>query len=147
MLVLCCMCLAAAEILFVSELFRHGARNPLEPFPGMEGQPGQLTSVGLRQEYLLGWQLSHLYQELIGNENGCACFQDGDELSNAVQQFYNAGCSDEHNCNNDMVQKYGWPIGSWCVSQVTDMNSLYYLRMDFQRRYFRLGCLFCEEHD
>jgi len=57
--------------------------------------------------------------------NGCACFENRDELWAAVNQFINDGCSDINNCNNEVVQKYGWPMGSWCVSNVTDMIDLF----------------------
>ena len=55
----------------------------------------------------------------------CACFADRDELLGAMSEFLKDGCSDDNNCNNDVVKKYGWPIGSWCVSNVTDMGSIF----------------------
>jgi len=63
--------------------------------------------------------------------NGCACFQSRDELQAAVDQFINDGCSDANNCNNAIVQKYGWPMGSWCVSNVTDMSDLFGWQQNF----------------
>ena len=66
------------------------------------------------------------------NENGCACFEDRFEMKDALDQFYGDGFSDENNCNNNVVQKYGWPIGSWwCVSNVTSMYALFNERADF----------------
>ncbi|CAJ1967620.1 unnamed protein product [Cylindrotheca closterium] len=59
------------------------------------------------------------------------CFKDGQELRNAVIQFTGDGCSDDNNCNNDIVQKYGWPIGTWCVSEVTNMEAIFYTRSSF----------------
>jgi surface protein len=55
----------------------------------------------------------------------CACFTDRTELRNAISQFLNDGCSDDNNCKNTVVQNYGWPIGSWCVSNVTDMSLMF----------------------
>ena len=58
---------------------------------------------------------------------GNACFEDSDELQRMVQSFIADGCSDTNNCNNEAVQKYGWPIGSWCFGdQVTDMSALFF---------------------
>mmetsp|Transcript_2685 Transcript_2685/g.6292 ORF Transcript_2685/g.6292 Transcript_2685/m.6292 type:complete len:308 (-) Transcript_2685:28-951(-) len=60
------------------------------------------------------------------NANGCACFSDGVELRNAVKEFINEGCSDSNKCYNGTAQTYGWPMGSWCVSNVTSMYGLFW---------------------
>jgi len=67
----------------------------------------------------------------ISQANGCACFESLDELEGAVNQFINDGCSDINNCDNEIVQKYGWPMGSWCVSNVTDMSDLFSRQSNF----------------
>ena len=54
------------------------------------------------------------------------CFENHEELSAAVGQFIADGCSDNNNCNNEVVQKYGWPMGSWCVSKVWDFNFIFH---------------------
>ena len=52
------------------------------------------------------------------------CFSDRDELKSAVNAYIG-----EDNCTaNDqcaVAQTYGWPIGTWCVSEVTDMTELF----------------------
>jgi len=63
--------------------------------------------------------------------NGCACFDSRDKMYKAVRQFINDGCTDTNNCNNAIVQKYGWPMGSWCVSNVTDMSGLFFWQSNF----------------
>ena len=55
----------------------------------------------------------------------CACFTDRTELQRAISQFLKDGCSDDNNCDNTVVQNYGWPIGSWCVSNVTSMTDMF----------------------
>ena len=64
------------------------------------------------------------------------CFTDRGELRNAISQFLNDGCSDDNNCNNTVVQEYGWPIGSWCVSNVTDMRAVFYDFKSFNQDWF-----------
>jgi len=66
-------------------------------------------------------------------DHSCACFTDRYELKNAISQFLNDGCSDDNNCNNTVVQNYGWPIGSWCVSNVTDMNYVFQWASSFNQ--------------
>lgn len=53
------------------------------------------------------------------------CFNSNDELRTAVKQFLDDGCSDIHSCYTEVVRTHGWPIGSWCVSKVTDMSELF----------------------
>jgi len=52
------------------------------------------------------------------------CFADKSELKAAVDQYV-----DEEDCaNNDgcaVGQMYGWPIGTWCVGNVTDTSELF----------------------
>eukprot|EP00584_Thalassiosira_punctigera_P011087 CAMPEP_0172528674 /NCGR_PEP_ID=MMETSP1067-20121228/2990_1 /TAXON_ID=265564 ORGANISM="Thalassiosira punctigera, Strain Tpunct2005C2" /NCGR_SAMPLE_ID=MMETSP1067 /ASSEMBLY_ACC=CAM_ASM_000444 /LENGTH=621 /DNA_ID=CAMNT_0013312631 /DNA_START=166 /DNA_END=2031 /DNA_ORIENTATION=+ len=58
------------------------------------------------------------------------CFVDRTELKAAVDAYIAGGldCSEENNCQ--VTQEYGWPIGTWCVSNITDMHAL------FERKYF-----------
>ncbi|CAJ1966402.1 unnamed protein product [Cylindrotheca closterium] len=62
------------------------------------------------------------------NDTGCACFSGGFELEQAVRYFVVDGCSDSKNCNNWVVQKYGWPMGSWCVSNLNEMRRVFDMR-------------------
>ena len=58
------------------------------------------------------------------------CFADKSELKAAVDQYI-----DEEDCaNNDgcaVGQIYGWPIGTWCVGNVTDMSQLFVEKSTF----------------
>lgn len=60
------------ELLMVVEVTRHGARAPLKKWFGKSWsqglQLGELTSVGMRQHYLLGKELASRYPGLFGNQ-------------------------------------------------------------------------------
>jgi len=53
------------------------------------------------------------------------CFIDRNELKAAINEYTAVGiqCSQENSCN--VTQEYGWPIGTWCVTNVTDMSQLF----------------------
>ena len=62
------------------------------------------------------------------------CFETNDRLKSAVDEYigqdcyqscyYNTfDCSNYNDCN--VARQYGWPINSWCVSEVTDMSDLF----------------------
>jgi hypothetical protein len=60
--------LANSKLVYLTELFRHGARYPVtDIYDGNETKPyhGQLTSIGMRQQYLLG---SYLKRDYIDKE-------------------------------------------------------------------------------
>ena len=57
------------------------------------------------------------------------CFGDGAELRAAVNIYIDSGCSEDSSCL--LGQKYGWPIGTWCVGYVTDMSYLFYGKTTF----------------
>ena len=54
---------------------------------------------------------------------GTCCFQDKEELQEAVDGYIEQDCTNNKGCL--VAQKYGWPMNSWCVSQVTDMSWLF----------------------
>jgi len=51
-----------------------------------------------------------------------SCFNDGDELRAAVDAYEEAGLWAAW---SDVAYTYGYPIGTWCVSSVTDMSWLF----------------------
>ena len=62
----------------------------------------------------------------------CPCFADRNELKAAVDNYTAGGdacVSGESEC--EVVQTYGWPIGSWCTSKVTNMSELFYHKIGF----------------
>ena len=65
------------KLLFVLEHFRHGARGAYKLFDYKNWKdllkenwkgPGELTSLGMRQHYLLGKSVRNKYKNFIGNE-------------------------------------------------------------------------------
>jgi surface protein len=54
------------------------------------------------------------------------CFADRNELNAAVDRYVkdNCGAVSTPLCS-DFSDMYGWPMGSWCVINVTDMSSLF----------------------
>lgn len=60
------------------------------------------------------------------------CFQNRTELLNATNRYITSGCGEEKTkCAEGDVELYGWPIGEWCVDNVTDMSNLFYNRDKF----------------
>eukprot|EP00984_Skeletonema_dohrnii_P001872 scaffold625_cov169-Skeletonema_dohrnii-CCMP3373.AAC.9 len=54
------------------------------------------------------------------------CFADSKELKSAIDRYVQLGCNEGAAfCPASIVEKYGWPMGSWCVDDVTDMASLF----------------------
>jgi len=51
------------------------------------------------------------------------CFANRDELTLAVDEYMTKNCLNDPNCTLGGV--YGWPINSWCASNVTDMSYLF----------------------
>lgn len=50
------------------------------------------------------------------------CFPNGPTLRTAVNLYITQGCSTNSTCA--VGQQWGWPIGTWCTSGVTDMSLL-----------------------
>jgi surface protein len=53
------------------------------------------------------------------------CFADGEELKAAVERYIQSGCGVTATLCTADSSKYGWPIGVWCVDNVTDMTGLF----------------------
>ena len=57
------------------------------------------------------------------------CFADSETLKALVNRYVNEGCGALVTLCTDISDTYGWPIGSWCVDDITDMSELFrYLR-------------------
>jgi len=53
------------------------------------------------------------------------CFADQKELKIVVDGYVKGGCGVIATLCTGISDTYGWPIGSWCVDNVTDMSSLF----------------------
>ncbi len=58
-------------------------------------------------------------------ENPRQCFADDSTLRDFVTAYIGLGCKDGPEKCPGFTSQYGWPIGSWCVGKVTDMNRLF----------------------
>lgn len=71
------------------------------------------------------------------------CFEDRDELKNAIDSCFKGGegavsnygttvqiSANERDCSN-VKAKYGWPINGWCTGEVTNMHFLFSEKRDF----------------
>lgn len=54
------------------------------------------------------------------------CFRDREELANAVDAYLLNNAP-----GTEVAARYGWPIGSWCVSNVTDFSRLFLNATEF----------------
>eukprot|EP00985_Skeletonema_marinoi_P033871 scaffold42430_cov307-Skeletonema_marinoi.AAC.1 len=55
-----------------------------------------------------------------------ACFADSRELKSAIDRYVQLGCNEGAVfCPASIVEKYGWPMKSWCVDDVDNMTSLF----------------------
>lgn len=59
------------------------------------------------------------------DSSGPVCFGDNLELRAAAIRYVKEGCGVTANTCPELSRKYGWPLASWCVSQVTDMSGLF----------------------
>jgi surface protein len=62
---------------------------------------------------------------LLGNASG-KCFEGRNELADAVSEYLADSSPD-----TPVAQEYGWPIGKWCVSEVTDFSEIFANATDF----------------
>jgi len=51
------------------------------------------------------------------------CISNRTELKDGINKYISQGCDITKDC--DIGKNYGWPMNSWCVSNVTDMSSLF----------------------
>jgi surface protein len=69
---------------------------------------------------VLLWLLS-----LMGSASG-KCFEGRNELADAVSEYLADNSPD-----TKVAHEYGWPIGKWCVSEVTDFTEIFENATDF----------------
>eukprot|EP00980_Cylindrotheca_fusiformis_P005660 scaffold1184_cov132-Cylindrotheca_fusiformis.AAC.81 len=55
-----------------------------------------------------------------------ACFENREELADAVIEYLQ-----DNSSTTTVAKTYGWPIGSWCVSNVTDFSKLFFNATSF----------------
>lgn len=55
-----------------------------------------------------------------------ACFQDTAELQEAVNKY-----KSYKKVDTTLAGKYGWPIGQWCVDNVTSLSNLFFKKSKF----------------
>ena len=61
-----------------------------------------------------------------GSVTSCSeYFATRDEIKAAVDTYVSSDCNEGANVCPDITSKYGWPMNSWCVGNVTDMSGLF----------------------
>lgn len=55
-----------------------------------------------------------------GDSPDYACFQHTNELQAAVHEYHR-----DNTKNANVSRKYGWPIGSWCVTPISDFHAVF----------------------
>ena len=85
------------------------------------------------------------------------CFKERDELKYAVDSCWEGGKGHESNYGtelendaneedcNKVKEEYGWPIGTWCVGEVTDMHFLFVDKTDFNEDISEWDTSSCED--
>jgi hypothetical protein len=82
--------IASSKLLYLAELFRHGARYPVSDiYDGKDTKPfhGQLTGVGMRQQFLLGSYLKRDYVD-SGFLNGTLDASQVEAFTDTSQRCY-----------------------------------------------------------
>ena len=70
-------------------------------------------------------------QSMTENQSDFQCFQTHKELKDAINRYIQAGCGvSDAPCATD-TDMYGWPMGRWCVGNVTDMSNLFFQMATF----------------
>jgi surface protein len=69
----------------------------------------------------------HAYRAYTGLTVTCTmnqCFPDKNTLGLAIEAYINQGCS-TNSASCTVGQRWGWPIGTWCTTLITDMSDLF----------------------
>jgi surface protein len=59
------------------------------------------------------------------------CFADREELQVAVDEYIYTDCGADQTACTTIAKKYGWPMNSWCVGNVTSLQGLFNFKEDF----------------
>ena len=59
------------------------------------------------------------------------CFADREELKSAVDAYIDTDCGTNQTACEEIAQKYGWPMNSWCVGNVTSLKELFVFKETF----------------
>ena len=63
--------------------------------------------------------------------DAASCFTNKTALQAAVDNYIIQGCSSRPDCA--VGKTWGWPIGSWCTKDVTDMSFLFSNKITFNQ--------------
>lgn len=69
-------------------------------------------------------------QSTTGEQSG-DCFTDREELKSAVDEYIDTDCGTDQTACEEIAQKYGWPMNSWCVGNVTSLRELFVFKETF----------------
>jgi surface protein len=67
--------------------------------------------------------MEKLNEQLNSDVTWGECFLSEIDLRNAIYKYAEQDCSNNNDC--EVGKKYGWPMNSWCVSNVRDMGGLF----------------------
>lgn len=90
------------------------------------GSGNNRATVAIEEGELLGGGDATSSISMVEYWNDPKCFESTEELRAAVARYQNKDVYDAQ-----LAQRYGWPIGNWCVSSITDFSNLF-----TQHRYF-----------
>lgn len=91
LLLLALLAVISTKLIYLTELFRHGARYPVSDiYDGKETKAfhGLLTGVGMRQQYLLGSYLKRDYIDQIGFLNATLAAREVEIFTDSTLRCY-----------------------------------------------------------
>ena len=93
--------------------------DPIPSFVKQESEESSNTSsipTSAKQEHVESFSTTSLAAS--------PCFVNKDELQQAIGEYAAQDCANKPDCT--LGQMYGWPMNSWCVSNVQDLSYLIY---------------------